>query len=48
MFGSPFFIQGSVPAASGITIDFSTSYYYLATDNGLVLFSTDYYYNPNI
>jgi hypothetical protein len=46
MFGTPFFIQGSVPAASGITIFYNTSYYYTPTDG--TLFSTNYYFITNI
>jgi hypothetical protein len=49
MFNIPFFIVGSAAGAAplSISIEFSTSYYYLATPDGTA-FSTEYYYNPNI
>jgi hypothetical protein len=51
----PYLIAGKFPENSPpppppeeITIQFSTSYYYVPTEDGLTPLSTEFYYNPNI
>jgi hypothetical protein len=36
------------PPPEEIIIQFSTSYYYVPTEDGLTPLSTEFYYNPNI
>ena len=49
MFNIPFFIVG--PVSSGVapfSMEYVTSYYYVANENADVTFSTEYYYSPAV